>query len=140
MVLLSVVYGILELLFSKAQMALRRIVWPALAAGVLCVPLLIPVWYLQDKLTEQRAERIIQRLGTYQRQHGHYPDSLTQLARQQTLAVPTTANGLFRPRSFGYITATTGGWGAQGFRMQDYAGAMVEASYSSRSKQWSYED
>jgi hypothetical protein len=74
--------------------------WAMIAAAIVSIPLLIPIWSLQSQLTHRRAERIISALAAYKQQRGRYPDSLAQLAPRYLPRVPSTAEGLLQPQPF----------------------------------------
>ncbi|KAA9339696.1 hypothetical protein F0P96_03515 [Hymenobacter busanensis] len=135
---MPVVYIGLELSLRKPQTKVRRLLVPTVAASLLSIPLMMLVWDWQDTRTQQHAHAIIQGLENYKRQQGHYPDSLPQLVPRFLPRLPVTSQGLINPPAFQYSTDTARA--PQAFWLQYYAGAMVEASYSSRSNQWSYED
>ncbi|QIL74531.1 hypothetical protein [Hymenobacter sp. HDW8] len=106
---------------------------------------MIPVWQWQDTTTKRRADTIIQQLTIYQKQHGHYPDSLEQLVPQQLTKVPSTAKGLLHGRPFIYKIHfhqpdSANALANQNYSIQYYSGTMVEASYDSRSRKWHYDD
>lgn len=106
---------------------------------------MMPIHICQNAITKRRADTIIQQVNVYQKQHGHYPESLEQLVPRQLTKVPSTAKGLLQGRPFIYETYfhqpdSANALAGQNYYIRYYSGAMVTASYDSRSREWHYDD
>jgi hypothetical protein len=125
---------------SEIAIKLRRFVGAAVAATFLSVPLMMAIYGWQNYLTERRADTIIQQVNIYHKQHGHYPESLEKLVPRQLPKVPSTAKGLLQGRPFTYSVSKANDPRGHSFWLGYYLGAMGEAMYSSRSREWHYDD
>lgn len=145
LILLFVYFMIPVFWISDTSALIRRILGSAAVASFLSFPIMIPLWQWQNTTTERRADTIIQQVYAYQKQHGRYPDSLAQLVPEYLPRVPSTAEGLLFPPTFQYHPFEYQLDSAelqadQHFSLQYYPGAMIEASYGSRSREWHYDD
>lgn len=130
---------------SEIAVKLRKILGAVIVATFLSVPLMMAIYRWQNALTKRRADTVIHQVYDYQKQHGHYPESLEQLVPRQLTKVPATAKGLLYGRPFIYKTYydqsnSANVLAGQGYSLRYYSGAMVEASYDSESRKWHYDD
>lgn len=130
---------------SEIAVQLRRFLGAAVVATFLSVPLMVAIYRWQDTLTQRRAATLIQQIDTFQKQHGHYPESLEELVPRQLPKVPATAHGLLYGRPFSYKTyydqsESATALAGQGYALRYYLGTLVEASYNSGSRKWHYDD
>lgn len=88
----------------------------------------------QDARTHRQADVIIAALERYRQRQGTYPDSLGQLTPSFLPAALRTGNGFVNPPPFGYRADSTR------FYLNFYAGFLVDATYSSDSREWHYDD
>ncbi|GAB3292395.1 hypothetical protein [Hymenobacter tenuis] len=96
---------------------------------------------LQDKAMQRRAQVVIRQLKRYRTEHGAYPDSLAQLLPQYAPELPRTGFGLLYPAPFFYqlLPADTA-LGGSAFELSYAQGLLFQATYSSQSEKWSYQD
>ncbi|OON70095.1 hypothetical protein B0919_04965 [Hymenobacter sp. CRA2] len=134
---LAFVWFLLWLAWWPWAVPFRRVTGALTVAIFLSWPLLLPIWHWQEQRTQHRAARIVQQLDAYRRAHGHYPDSLAQLAPHYLPQVPTTAQGVLHPPAFTYWH-----WPERPaeFALSYYAGFWVDATFSSQTRQWQYAD
>jgi len=118
----------------------------AAAIGVASLVSLIgmrQIYPWQNEQTRQQAAVYISKLDQYYQEHGHYPQQAAQLVPTYLPRLPTTARGLFSRRPFQYQSGpnpTPGAVQAPEFRLSYYAGAAVDATYWSKTKQWTSDD
>ena len=133
------------LVFWPSDVSTRKGMGSVVVVSLLSFFIMITIWRWQNSITKRRADIIIQQVYSYQKQHGHYPDSLAQLVPKYLAKVSSTAEGLFLPPPFRYRTFehqlnSSRSQTVQHFSLHYYPGSMVEATYSSRSQQWHYDD
>ncbi len=145
LILLFVYFLIPVFWISNASVITHGIIGSATVASFLSFPIILPIWSWQSTITERRADTIIQQITIYQKQYGHYPESLEQLVPRQLTKVPSTAKGLLQGRPFIYKTYfhqpdSANALAGQNYSLEYYSGAMVTASYDSKSREWHYDD
>ncbi|MET4105019.1 hypothetical protein [Hymenobacter sp. UYP22] len=120
--------------------ATRRQYW---LVGIAVLALQVPEYQLlhqwQNHTSKQRAATLIGALAAYHQEQHHYPDSLMQLVPRYLPKVPVTGFGTLSPAPFLYyssrITADSTSYGLS------YAtGMLVDATYNSHTRRWTYDD
>ncbi|GAB3292389.1 hypothetical protein [Hymenobacter tenuis] len=142
--------GALGLVYGWARIyspATARRLWPVAAAvGVASLASLLgmpPIYAWQRDQTQRHAVAYVHHLEQYYQAHGSYPHQAAQLVPAYLPHLPSTGQGLLFKRPFRYQLASSrkpGATSAPGFRLSYYAGAAVDASYWSETKQWESED
>ncbi|SMC00232.1 hypothetical protein SAMN00120144_1662 [Hymenobacter roseosalivarius DSM 11622] len=125
---------------SEIAVMLRRFLGAAVVATFLSVSFMIPIYRWQNALTKRQADTVIQQVYAYQKQHGHYPESLEQLVPRHLDKIPSTAQGLLHTRSFTYTVSAAKEPLGHMFWLRYYSGALVDVTYNSKPRQWHAED
>ncbi|MCB2410165.1 hypothetical protein [Hymenobacter lucidus] len=127
---------LLTFLGSGRLQRLARSVAIALGLAILAFPV---VSHWQQQVSQRRAAGLIRALGAFHTAQHAYPDSLEQLVPAYLPQLPRTGYSLLSRTPFAYIpprltqNVTVYGLGyGQGF--------FVEASYSSKTGRWHYDD
>ncbi|UYZ60399.1 hypothetical protein [Hymenobacter latericus] len=107
---------------------------------------MLPICSVQSYITKQRANLIIDQLELFRKERGYYPDSLATLVPAYLPKVPSTAEGLLNARPFVYRVPPNSSFPgeakprATSYSLGYYAGTMVDATYSSTTREWHSED
>lgn len=118
----------------------RRPYW---LVGIAVLALQVPVYQLlhrwQNNTSKQRAATLIGALAAYQQEQHHYPDSLIQLVPRYLPKVPVTGFGMLSPAPFLYYSSRITG-DSTSYGLSYGTGALVDATYDSHTRRWTYDD